>query len=106
MRRAFEAWNAGDLERMLEMVHDELEFLPLRSQLDGAAYIGREGVRQFASDAAEEWEYLRIVRTSSDRWGTTCSCSVATTRRGAGAVSTSSSRAAGWPVRGMGRWPT
>lgn len=61
VQRAFEAWNAGDLDAMLEMVHPDFEFLPLRSQLDGAAYCGREGMRQFAADAAEEWEHLRVV---------------------------------------------
>ena len=61
VRRAFEAWNEGDVERVIEMAHADLEFVPLRSQLDGAAYHGGEGMRQFARDAGEEWEYLRIL---------------------------------------------
>jgi ketosteroid isomerase-like protein len=61
LRRAFEAWNAGDLEGVIDMSHPDLEFIPLRSQLDGAAYSGAEGMRQFSRDAAEEWEYLRIL---------------------------------------------
>ena len=62
VRAAFEAWNAGDLERVIELVDPELEFVPFRSQLDGAPYVGADGMRQFARDSAEEWEYVQIVR--------------------------------------------
>ena len=61
LRRSFEAWNAGELEALIGMLHPEFEFVPLRSQLDGGAYRGPESMRQFAADTAEEWEYLRIV---------------------------------------------
>jgi uncharacterized protein len=61
VRRAFEAWNAGDLDRVIELVDPQLEFIPFRSQLDGAPYFGADGMRQFARDAAEEWEFLRIA---------------------------------------------
>ena len=61
VRRAFEAWNASDLDGVIALVHPELEFVPFRSQLDGSPYSGAEGMRQFARDAAEEWEYLRIA---------------------------------------------
>jgi ketosteroid isomerase-like protein len=61
VRSAFEAWNAGDLDRVIELVDPELEFVPFRSQLDGASYVGADGMRQFARDSAEEWEYLQIA---------------------------------------------
>ena len=61
VQRAFEAWNAGDLDRVIELVDPELEFVPFRSQLDGASYVGADGMRQFARDSAEEWEYLQIA---------------------------------------------
>jgi ketosteroid isomerase-like protein len=60
VRRAFEAWNAGDLDGVAELLTSETEFIPLRSQLEGAPYRGPEGIRQYARDAAEEWEFLRI----------------------------------------------
>jgi hypothetical protein len=47
------------------LVASDVEFIPLRVPLEGSAYRGPEGVRQFASDAAEEWEFLRI---SSDEF--------------------------------------
>ena len=61
LRRSFHAWNAGDLEGLIGMLHPGFEFVPLRSQLEGDAYRGPESMRQFAADTAEEWEYLRIV---------------------------------------------
>jgi ketosteroid isomerase-like protein len=60
-RQVFEAWNEGDLERVIDFLDPEFEFIPLRSQLDMSPYRGHEGMRQFAADTAEEWEYLRIV---------------------------------------------
>ena len=61
LRRAFATWNASELDRLVEMLGPAFEFIPLRSQLDGATYRGPDGMRQFAADVAEEWEYLRIV---------------------------------------------
>ena len=71
VREAFEAWNSGDVDRVIELVDADFEFIPFRSQLDGAPYIGAEGLRQFARDSAEEWDHLRIVidelREAGDR---------------------------------------
>jgi ketosteroid isomerase-like protein len=61
LRRAFEAWNAGDVEGILELITPETEFIPIRSVLEGGSYRGPEGIRQFTRDAAEEWEFLRIL---------------------------------------------
>ena len=60
VRRAFEAWNAGDLEGVIALITPETEFIPLRSQLDGDPYQGADGMRRFARDAQDEWEHLRI----------------------------------------------
>ena len=60
VRRVWEAWNAGDLDVITEFFTPETGFFPLRSQLEGVGYRGPEGLREFARDAAEEWEYLRI----------------------------------------------
>lgn len=61
VRQAFEAWNAGDVEAVIGLLDPQFEFVPFRSQLHGAPYLGAEGMRQFARDAADDWEYLRIV---------------------------------------------
>jgi ketosteroid isomerase-like protein len=65
VRKAFEAWNAGDLDGIIQLITPDAEFIPLRVQLEGDAYRGPEGIRQFARDAANEWEFLRI---SSDQF--------------------------------------
>ncbi len=61
VRNAFEAWNAGDLDAVIESLLPDAEFIPLRSQLEGASYRGAEGMRQFARDAQDEWEFLNIL---------------------------------------------
>lgn len=60
VRSAFEAWNAGDLDGVAKLMSFDAEFIPLRSLLEGTEYRGPEGFRQFARDAAEEWEFLRV----------------------------------------------
>jgi uncharacterized protein len=61
VRSLFEAWNAGDLDGVTAFLDPELEFIPLRSQLDQSPYRGPEGIRQFARDAEEEWEFVRVI---------------------------------------------
>jgi ketosteroid isomerase-like protein len=61
VRSAFEAWNAGHVERLAEFFEADAEFLPFRAQLEGIVYRGPQGVRQFARDAREEWDVLRIA---------------------------------------------
>jgi uncharacterized protein len=61
LRRAFEAWNAGDLDGVARLFSPQAEFIPLRSLLEGVPYRGPDGIRQFARDAAEEWEFLRVT---------------------------------------------
>jgi ketosteroid isomerase-like protein len=60
-RRAIDAWNEGDIDGLAALLAPEAEFSTFRSQLEGDAYIGPSGVRQFARDAAEEWDHLRIA---------------------------------------------
>jgi ketosteroid isomerase-like protein len=59
-RSAIDAWNAGDIEALAELFDADAEFRPFRSQLEGTSYVGPPGVHQFARDAAEEWDFLRI----------------------------------------------
>jgi ketosteroid isomerase-like protein len=61
VRSAFDAWNSGDMEGVIERCDPEVEFHPLRAQLEGAPYRGAEGMRQFARDMLEEWEFLRVL---------------------------------------------
>jgi ketosteroid isomerase-like protein len=57
---AVDAWNRGDREAWLALWDEDAEFYPLRAQLEGQSYRGREGLARFLSEMAEEWEDVRF----------------------------------------------
>ena len=59
-RRAFEAFNAGDVEGLVEASHPDCEWLPFRAQLEGETYRGHDGVRRFFYDMQEDWREFQI----------------------------------------------
>jgi ketosteroid isomerase-like protein len=60
IRAAFDAWNRGDHEALIEMWDEEAEFYPLRAQLEGRAYRGPQGLREFIGELADEWEEVQF----------------------------------------------
>jgi ketosteroid isomerase-like protein len=60
VRAAFDAWNRGDHDTLLGLWDEEAEFYPLRAQLEGRAYHGRDGLRRFIVELAEDWEEVRF----------------------------------------------
>jgi ketosteroid isomerase-like protein len=60
VRVAFDAWNRGDHDTLLGLWDEEAEFYPLRAQLEGRAYHGRDGLRRFIVELAEDWEEVRF----------------------------------------------
>jgi ketosteroid isomerase-like protein len=60
VRAAFDAWNRGDLEAWTDSWDERAEFYPLRAQLEGHGYHGRDGLRRFVADMAEEWDEVRF----------------------------------------------
>jgi ketosteroid isomerase-like protein len=56
VRRALEAYNERDVPLVLEMLDPDVELLPVRAVLEGTAYRGHSGFRQFLEDMAEDWE--------------------------------------------------
>jgi len=60
VRGSFEAFNALDAERLVSLSAEDCEWLPFRAQLEGSAYRGHAGIRQFLRDMAEDWEELRV----------------------------------------------
>jgi uncharacterized protein len=56
VRRALEAFNEGDTERVLELMDPEVELVTVRAVLEGISYRGHEGFRQFVADMADDWE--------------------------------------------------
>jgi uncharacterized protein len=59
-RAGFEAWNRGDYEAWIGAFAEEAEFFPIRSQLEGHAYHGHEGLRRFIAEMFAEWERVRF----------------------------------------------
>jgi ketosteroid isomerase-like protein len=61
LRAAFDAWNRGDFDGVLELQRDDVVW-----RLAGAlpdldpAYEGKEGVRRFWRDFSEPWEEISI----------------------------------------------
>jgi ketosteroid isomerase-like protein len=60
IRAAFDAWNRGDHDALIEMWHEEAEFYPLRAQLEGRAYRGPDGLREFIDELADDWEEVQF----------------------------------------------
>ena len=60
-RRAYEAWNRGDVDGVLALCHPELEYHAsgIYPGLD-AVYEGHEGFRKFERDFRATWESLSI----------------------------------------------
>jgi ketosteroid isomerase-like protein len=59
VRRNLEAFNRGDLPRVLEGLDPDVELVPARAVLEGSAYRGHEGFERFVADMAEDWEDFR-----------------------------------------------
>jgi ketosteroid isomerase-like protein len=55
-----DAINARDIDRLLAIATDDIEFIPLRAAVEGGSYFGRAGVEKFFRDLEEVWIELRI----------------------------------------------
>jgi ketosteroid isomerase-like protein len=60
VRNVAEAWSRDDRDAWLAAWHEAAEFYPLRSQLEGHSYRGREGLRQFMAELDDDWEHVRF----------------------------------------------
>jgi ketosteroid isomerase-like protein len=56
VRRALAAFNAGETERVLELMAPDVELVPVRAVLEGSSYRGHEGFRKFVADMMEDWQ--------------------------------------------------
>ena len=72
VRRSFEAIAQDDIEALLRLYDDDVEFLPLTgTQVESGGYRGHAGVRDYFVEAANVWDairpYANDVRTVGDR---------------------------------------
>jgi ketosteroid isomerase-like protein len=64
--RGMNAFNAGDLGGFLSAFDDDIEFVPLRSVIEGP-YHGHAGIRKWWADTAESWQMFNVeVETVHD----------------------------------------
>ena len=54
------AFNARNVDALLNASAEDCEWRPFRAQLEGIVYRGHEGVRQFLRDMDDDWETFRI----------------------------------------------
>lgn len=50
------AFRDSDLDGIMTCLTPDAEILPLRAQLEGKTYVGREGIAQMIADLGEDWE--------------------------------------------------
>ena len=60
IRKGLDAFNRKDLEGIMETCHEDAEFRPIRTLLEGSSYRGEAGLRQFLADMTEEWEEFEV----------------------------------------------
>jgi ketosteroid isomerase-like protein len=57
--RAFSAFNRRDEGELLSLCHPDIEWIPMRSSVEGRIYRGHAGVREALADVGTEFEELR-----------------------------------------------
>lgn len=50
-----------DVDGMIALVHDDLEFVPITAAMEGRTYSGQAGVRQFMEDLDAYWEFFEAI---------------------------------------------
>lgn len=61
VRSILRAWNEGDVDLIVASMSEDAELVPLRAQLEGTSYRGREGARAFWDDMHAEWVDLDLL---------------------------------------------
>src|SRR3954447_19212452 len=71
-RRGFEAYNAGDYQSVIELLHSDVELHADHELLNRGDYAGHEGFRQWSAEWLEAWEEFRVetnsIATFGDHW--------------------------------------
>jgi ketosteroid isomerase-like protein len=60
VRAAIEAWNRSDFGAWIGAWDERAEFHPYGCSVEGHAYHGHDGLRQFVAEMAEDWEQVRF----------------------------------------------
>ena len=60
VRRAVEPFNRRDIPTFLELLHPDVEWIPIMAVLESRVYRGHDGVRRWLEDLAADWELFEI----------------------------------------------
>ena len=61
VRSAYDAWDRGDVQRLLELTHPDVEIAPLVIGVTSAGpWSGHDGVRRLASEARTRWDRFAL----------------------------------------------
>ena len=55
-----DAWQRWDVEAMVALSTEDIDFTLPRNNLEGGSYVGHDGVRRAIADARETWLGIRI----------------------------------------------
>jgi ketosteroid isomerase-like protein len=55
-----DAFHAGDVDGQLAVLDPQIEFVPLRAQLEGESYHGHAGYRRWLADIEADWDFIEF----------------------------------------------
>jgi ketosteroid isomerase-like protein len=58
VRRGFTAFTRGDFALFLELLDPDVEWIPFGATLEGRAYRGHDGVREWLEGLLTDWEFF------------------------------------------------
>ena len=59
-RRGFEAYNSGDYEAVISLLHPDVELLADHELLNSGSFTGHEGFTQWSAEWLEAWDEFRV----------------------------------------------
>jgi ketosteroid isomerase-like protein len=59
-RRGFEAYNSGDYETVIELLHPDVELLADHELLNSGSFTGHDGFMQWSAEWLEAWDEFRV----------------------------------------------
>jgi ketosteroid isomerase-like protein len=62
IRQFLVATTRKDVDGMVALVHEDVEFVPITAAMEGRTYTGHAGVRQFAEDLDAHWEFFETIQ--------------------------------------------
>jgi ketosteroid isomerase-like protein len=71
-RHGFEAYNTGDLDSLIAILHPEVELHADSELINGGDFRGHEGFMRWNADWVEAWEEFRIEPRSVETFGGHC----------------------------------